>query len=101
MPVEKETCKPFTKKTCDFQVKILPKIAKKFSYTKQCQKKDRVICEHVEKKSVQPNCETSERISCEYNPREHPCKHDNEMYCHEVEREVEEEVCNPGSQMMY
>ena len=93
MPVERKKCKPFTKKMCDFQVKSIPKIAKKFSYTKECQQKERIICDHIKKKEVEAKCETTEIMSCEYIPREQ-CKYDPDMYCHEVEKVVVEEDCS-------
>jgi len=94
MPVEKQVCKPFTKKSCDFKIETSPKINKHFNYEIVCRPKRREICEYVETKTVSPDCETSERLSCKYVPWKHRCKYDSKHYCHMVDKVVEEEVCD-------
>jgi len=94
VPVEKQTCKPYTKKSCDFKIETSPKINKNFYYEVVCRSKPREICEYVEIKTVSPDCETSERLSCKYVPWSHRCKHDPKHYCHLVDKVVEEEVCD-------
>jgi len=94
MPVEKEVCKPYTKKACDFKIETSPKISKKFKYEQVCRPKSREICEHVETKTITPDCETSERLSCKYVQWAHQCKYDPKHYCHLVDKVVEEEVCD-------
>jgi len=94
MPIEKEVCKPYTKKACDFKIETSPKISKKFKYEQVCRPKSREICEHVETKTIAPDCETSERLSCKYVQWAHQCKYDPKHYCHLVDKVVEEEVCD-------
>jgi len=94
MPAEKQKCKPYTKKSCDFKIETSPKISKKFQYEKVCRMKSREVCEHVETRTIVPDCETSERLSCVYVPHAHQCKYDPKHYCHLVDKVVAEEVCD-------
>jgi len=94
IPVEKPTCKTYTRKSCDFKIETSPKISNNFKYEKVCRKKLREICEHVESSTIVPDCETSEKLSCKYVPHAHQCKYDPKHYCHLVDKVVEEEVCD-------
>lgn len=92
-PVEKESCKKKTRKTCDFKLKKIPKVVKEFTYDLDCKKNPVHICEHVEISTLEPECVETEVLSCKYIPHEQ-CKHDPAQYCHVVDKVVLEDVCD-------
>jgi hypothetical protein len=70
-----------------------PKQAKKYSYTKECKKVDRKLCDQVEKNFIKPNCDEQERLKCTYEPVKN-CEEKDEVFCDKQEVVGEEEVCD-------
>ena len=74
-------------------MKTRPQKVKKYSYTKDCKKQSRKICDQCEKKAVWPVCERQKRLECKYMPVE-TCRDFDKQYCSKVEKVVLEEVCD-------
>ena len=74
-------------------MKVRPKKAKKYSYTKDCKEQPREICDQCEKRTIQPVCEMQERLEVTYTPVE-SCHEEKKEYVHKVEQTVVEEVCD-------
>jgi len=92
-PVEEQNCHFEPKKICELEMKVRPKKAKKYSYTKDCKEQPREICDQCEKKTIQPVCDMQERLVVTYKPVEQ-CQEEAKEYCHKVEQTVVEEVCD-------
>jgi len=92
-PVEDQNCHFEPKKICEIREMSSPKQAKKYSYTKECKKVDRQLCDQVEKKIIMPRCDDQERLKCTYEPVK-KCEEKDEMYCEKQEVVMEEEVCD-------
>jgi len=93
-PVEEQNCHFEPKKICELEAKTRPKKAKKYSYTKDCEKVARKICDQCEKKFLEPTCIYEQRLECTYKPFQPTCTKVTKEYCHKVEKVVVEEVCD-------
>ena len=74
-------------------MKVRPKKAKKYSYTKDCKEQPREICDQCEKRTIEPECVMEERVAVVYYPVE-TCHDEHKVYTHKVEQTVVEEVCD-------
>ena len=90
-PVEDQNCHFEPKKICEIREMSSPKQAKKYSYTKECKKVARQLCDQVEKNFIKPNCDEQVRLKCTYEPV-NKCEQTDKVYCQKQEV-VEEEVC--------
>lgn len=92
-PVEEQNCHFEPKKICELEMKVRPKKAKKYSYTKDCKEQPREICDQCEKRTIQPECTEQDRLIVTYTPVE-SCHEEEKVYVHKVEQTVVEEVCD-------
>jgi len=95
-PVEEQNCHFEPKKICEIREMSSPKQAKKYSYTKECKKVNRQLCDQVEKKTIMPNCGDQERLKCTYEPVK-KCEEKDKVYCEKQEVVMEEEVCDKNA----
>merc|ERR1739848_521716 len=67
-PVERQNCHFERKKICQLAPKTKPKKAKVYSYTEDCKKVPREVCDQCETKTLQPACLLEARVTCGYQP---------------------------------
>merc|ERR1719228_1102457 len=92
-PVERQNCHFEPKKICELEKKTRNKKAKRFSYSPDCRRVPREICDQTEQNSVTPICDTVMRHVCNYVP-EKKCVDEQKQYCWKAEQKVQEEVCD-------
>jgi len=92
-PVERQNCHFERKKICQLVPKTKPKKAKVYSYTEDCKKVPREVCDQCETKTLQPACLREERVTCGYQPVTE-CKVEAKNYCYKAEVTKMVEVCD-------
>jgi len=99
-PYQEQNCHFEEKKICEIQDRMRVKKGKKYSYSTDCDKVPRELCDQTEKKVLEPVCFQEKRLVCSYVPEQH-CQTDVKEYCYKYEMNVLEEVCEDKVETSY